>query len=451
MVVWIGLILSFVIGGFIGSCLIWFKVRRGLAEIATAQAIAAERKRILDERELELAGLRQNAMSLEKIKTALETEKNALLSAKKQQEENSEKISRNLLLEFEGLAHKILDEKSKKFDESSRKELLNIINPLKENIKIFQENVNRKHETDIQDRASLKKEIQFITQSGKELKESSDSLTKALRGDSKTQGKWGELILEKILENSGLKKGVEFSVQTSYQNDERGLQRPDVTLHLSNQKQLFIDSKVSLSHYDRYINAENASEETISLDSLENAFIARIKELGEKNYPAIQGITTLDFVIMFSPIESAFSLVAQRYEEKKKKTLFEFGWERGVIVATPLTLMSILKTINVCWQVEYQNKNALAIAEEADRLYDKFVTFVGKFEKIQLAIERSQTAFNEAKNTLVGQRSLSRGFDKIRQRLRKEQKLSNEYIEDDGFLEDSEAFIEEEAIDQLPF
>ncbi len=414
-----------------------------LSKSAGFFALAEERRNRISELEEEIINLRSSFAKLQKESVSIEEKKTALEELKKQHDKEIDEFRQKMLLEFENLAGKILGEKTKNFDENSKTALISLIDPLKANIKDFQTNIDKKYEDDLKDRTALKQEIRFITQAGKELKDSSEGLAKALRGDSRAQGKWGELVLERILESSGLKKGREFSVQESYSSEEAGRQRPDVTVYLPDQKIIFIDSKVSLTHYSEYIAVEDDFDKSAALVALENAFCTHIKELSQKKYQSIDDITTLDFVLMFTPIESAFSLITQNYEEGEGQSLFEFAWERGVIITSPTTLMPILKTINICWKAEYQNKNSKKIAEEAIKLYDKFVVFVTKLEKIGSSIKKLQEYFEGTMNTLQdGTGSLMKRCDHIRKLVKKERKVSEQYFEEDEIFDSTDDEIE---------
>lgn len=451
------------LGAVSGFCLAWVKSSRTLkrtscarealqqqyneeqSKLAGATALAEERNNIISQREEELNRLQIVCRQVEKDFASLNVKKEALEAQIGQQDKNAEEMRKRALLEFGNLARSILDEKTKIFDEKSQKDLKGLIEPLQKHIKTFQENIDKKYDADLRDRLAFKHEIRAITDTGKELKGASEALTKVLRGDSQAQGKWGELVLERILESSGLRKGEEFSVQTSYNNEDGDRLRPDVTVYLSNQKHIFIDSKVSLTHYDKYLGLEDDFEKSLVLAELETAFCTRIKELSEKKYPAAEGVAALDFVLMFTPIESVLSLVAQNYSEKRGQNLFEFAWEKGVIITSPLTLMPILKTIDICWKVEYQNKNAVTIAEEAGKMYDKFCVFVNKLEKIGDSISKSQECFEDAKKTLsTGKGSLIRKSDHLRTLLKKERKISGEYFDEDEVADDIDVAIEKD-------
>lgn len=408
--------------------------------ITSAQfmALAEERKGLIEKHEKSIGDLQAQNTELQKFIGVFETKQSTLEIKLKENEKEADERRQKALFEFDHLARKILDEKTKNFNEVSQKTLDGLIYPLKEKLKSFQEQIETTHKEDLRDRSALQQQIRSIIEAGKELKNSSDSLTKALRGDSKTQGKWGELVLEKVLEASGLRKGHEFTTQMSYSGEMGEKLLPDVALHLSNEKSVFIDAKVSLTHYDKYVSATDESATAFAENALVNSFCERIKELSKKNYQAIPNVETLDFVIMFTPIESALAVVIQYYEREYSETLFEYAWKKGVIVASPSTLMPVLRTIDLCWKAEFQRKNALEIAEEGGKLYDKFVIFLTKLEKVGNSIEKSRELFEETKRSLSeGTGNLIGKTEHIRKLLKKERKVPAEYFNHDPELSKS--------------
>lgn len=409
---------------------------------ASLSATIEGNKESLLNHETTIDRLRINNTELEKLIAEYKTKQSSLEIRLKENDKEENSRREKALLEFDKLARTILDEKTKTFDETSKKTLNGLIEPLKGEIKVFQEKIETTHKEDLKDRSALKQEISSITIAGKELRNSSDSLARALRGDSKTQGKWGELILEKVLESSGLRKGHEFSIQVSYSGEEGEKLLPDVTLHLSNDKNIFIDAKVSLTHYDKYLNTENDIEKFSAEHALVNSFCERVKELSKKKYQTIPKVDTLDFVIMFTPIESALAIVIQNYDKENTETFFEYAWKKGVIIASPLTLMPVLRTIDLCWKAEYQNKNALKIADEASKLYDKFVGFLTKFDKVEDSIKKLNDNLQDAKRSLSeGTGNLITRTETIRKLLKKERKVS------DSYLHEAKLYNEEEAMD----
>lgn len=306
-----------------------------------------------------------------------------------------EELQKRLVTEFENIASKILEEKSQKFTEQNKSNLDIILNPLKEKIKTFEEKVDKAYKEESAERITLKAEIKNLVELNKQVSEEANNLAKALKGDNKMQGNWGEVILEKILERSGLAKDIEYITQFQTSNESGKTIKPDVVVLLPDNKHIVIDSKVSLTAYESFVNAddetfrEKYSKEHIS--SVKN----HIKLLSEKNYQASSEFNTPDFVLMFIPIESSFSMAIQSDAE-----LFNFAWERKIVMVSPSTLLATLRTISSLWKQEKQTKNALEIAKQGGALYDKFVGFVEDLEKIGKSIDTTQAAYSSAMNKL---------------------------------------------------
>ncbi|MBL4592597.1 MAG: DNA recombination protein RmuC, partial [Flavobacteriales bacterium] len=228
-----------------------------------------------------------------------------------------------------------------------------------------------------------------------QMREDAQSLTKALKGDSKVQGNWGELILEKILESSGLIEGEEFETQHSSTNDEGKRLQPDIIINLPENKHIVVDAKVSLKAYEQYVNSSDNDEQKTYLKNHINSVKDQIKNLSEKNYSSAYGINSPDFVLMFMPIESSFGLAMQN-----DHGLYQYAWDKKVVIVTPSTLLATLKTIKSVWANEKQTKNAIEIARQAGALHDKFVNFVEDMEKIKKSLEQSNTSYDKAFNKL---------------------------------------------------
>lgn len=348
---------------------------------------------------------------------------------------------------------------------NSKTTLKTLFGNLENDIKEFRKSINEKYETDLKERTSFKMEVsriaadgmRVVTETGIKIQTSADSLTQALRGDFKAQGKWGEFILKKTLERSGLQEGEHYTVETSYENAEGNRQRPDITVLLPDQKSLFIDSKVSLAHYIQYIDASDELIKASALENLISAFCNHIKILSGKEYQDVSGVDTVDFVLMFIPVESIFSLVTDNYDKSNTETLFEFAWKKGVVISSPTTLMPILKTINRCWNIDNYNKNAQNIGKKAGELYKKFTTLMVSFEKVGRNIEKSQEAFIETKKLIqCGNGNILKRCDEIRGLLNKKRSgpLEHYYDETDDFDEDdnSESQLAQVGVsNDLPF
>lgn len=311
------------------------------------------------------------------------------------QKNEIEELQKKFKEEFENIANRLLDEKSKKFTEQNKTNLDIILNPLKEKIKDFEAKVEKAYNTERDERITLKAEIKNLMDGTKQISEDANNLTKALKGDNKKQGNWGEVILEKVLERSGLVKGQEYETQYSTNNDEGKRIQPDVLIKLPDNKHIVVDSKVSLIAYEAFVNAD--TEELKERFSKEHTLSIRnhVKLLSEKNYSASPDFNSPDFVLLFIPIESSFSLAVQLDQE-----LFSFAWDKKVVIVSPSTLLATLRTIASIWKQERQTKNAIEIAKQSGLLYDKFVGFIEDMDKIGKSIDASKFAYEGAINKL---------------------------------------------------
>ena len=309
---------------------------------------------------------------------------------------------------FENLANKILEEKSEKFVATNKTQIESILNPLQEKIKSFEERVETTHKDHLIQQTSLKEQITFLSSLNKQMTQETINLTNALKGDSKVQGNWGEVILERILEKSGLEKGREYEIQKSFSLEGKRLQ-PDVVINLPNDKKMIVDSKVSLTAYERYCNATDENEKQNYLKQHLLSLGNHIKQLSEKNYQQIYEVASPDFILLFVPIETAFALAINN-----DPNIYNQAFEKNIVIVTTSTLLATLKTIDSLWKNEKQQNNALEIAKQAGLLYDKFVGFVEDIQNIEKNIDRSKTDIEKAKNKLfLGNGNLVNAADKI--------------------------------------
>lgn len=326
------------------------------------------------------------------------------------QERYHQESSEKLELRLKEISQQIFEEKSKSFREDSLKGMELILNPFRERMSDFQRKVEEMHITDSKDRIKLQTEIERIILTNQKMSLETENLTRALKGDVKVQGNWGELILEKILEASGLRAGEEFTLQgknMNLKNEEGKHQMPDVIINLPENKHLIIDSKVSLVAYERYVN--NLEEEDLSafLDSL----YAHIKGLSQKNYQGLEKLSTPDYVMLFIPIEGAFMLAMQ-----KDKELFTFAWEHNIVLVGPSTLLATLRTVSSLWKQERQTKNALEIARQAGALYDKFVGVAQDLDQIESQLKRVGDSVEGLKGKmLTGKGSVAARMENLRE------------------------------------
>jgi DNA recombination protein RmuC len=270
-----------------------------------------------------------------------------------------------------------------------------LLNPLKENIKAFEDKVEKVYKSESDERNVLKGEITKMMELNKQISDDAANLTKALKGDNKKQGNWGEMVLDKLLEGSGLIEGTNYSKQSSFIAEDGNRLLPDVVIFLPDEKHIVIDSKVSLVAYEKLVNAEDEDRESFIKQHI-NSIKTHIGGLSGKNYQDLYQINSPEFVLLFIPIESSFAIAVQHDQE-----LFDFAWNKRVVIVTPSTLLATLKTVASIWKQEQQTRNAIDIATKAGSLYDKFVGFVSDLQKVGDSLEKSQKAYGEAMGKLT--------------------------------------------------
>ncbi|MGA0941582.1 MAG: DNA recombination protein RmuC [Flavobacteriaceae bacterium] len=309
-------------------------------------------------------------------------------------QEELESLQKQFKTEFENLAQKIFEEKSTKISEENQKNIKTLLDPLRERITDFSQKVEENNKQNLTFHETFKVQLRHMQEQSLEMKNETSNLIKALKGDNKLQGNWGELVLERILEKSGLRKDSEYSVQQSFTNEDGRRLMPDVILNLPNNKKIVIDSKVSLVHYEQLVNANEEEKDALSKLHL-NSLQRHIKELSEKRYEDIYEIDSPDFVILFIPIEPAFAAALQQEPQ-----LYLKAFERNIILVTPTTLLPTLRTIDTMWNNERQHKNALEIAQRAGALHDKFVGFIEDLNKVGLRMNDAKKSYEDAMKKL---------------------------------------------------
>lgn len=342
----------------------------------------------------------------------IKAEENLIAQEQKQieQEKYIADLQQRFKLEFENIANKVLDEKTEKFTIQNRANLDIILNPLKENIKAFEDKVDKVYKTESDERNVLKGVISQLMDQSKQIQEDANNLTKALKGDNKKQGNWGEVILERVLERSGLVKDREYRIQLSLSSSAGTRMQPDVIIDLPDDKHIVVDSKVSLLAYERLVTAETDDQREIELKQHLLSLKNHIQNLSAKNYHELYQINSPDFVLLFMPIESSFAIAVQHDAE-----LFNYAWDRRVVMVSPSTLLATLRTIASIWKQERQNRNVLEIARLSGSMYDKFVGFLADMEGIGRNIKLSQDAYDKALNKLsTGAGNLSNTSEKIK-------------------------------------
>ena len=342
----------------------------------------------------------------------------------KEQKEEVEKLQEKFTKEFENLANKILDEKSNKFTEQNKENMKNILTPLQDKIQLFEKKVEDTHKESIDYHAALRQQILGLREMNLQMSKETLNLTKALKGDSKMQGNWGELILERVLEKSGLEKDREYFVQQSHTNSDGGRVFPDVVIHLPDGKKMIVDSKVSLTSYEKYINEEDENLKIGFLKDHINSIKRHVEQLGDKNYQDLYQIESPDFVLLFIPMEPAFALALN-----EDTTLYNKAFEKNIVIVTPSTLLATLRTIDSMWTNQKQQENAFEIARQAGALYDKFEGFVADLIKIGKKIDESKVEYQGAMNKLVdGSGNLIKRVENLKKMGAKTQKTLPENI-----------------------
>jgi DNA recombination protein RmuC len=312
-----------------------------------------------------------------------------------EQKEEVEKLQEKFTKEFENLANKILDEKSTKFTEQNKENMKNILSPLQDKIQLFEKKVEDTHKESIDYHAALRQQILGLRDMNIQMSKETLNLTKALKGDSKMQGNWGELILERVLEKSGLEKDREYFVQQSHITATGQRVYPDVVIQLPDGKKMIVDSKVSLTAYEKYINEEDHTLKTGYLKEHVSSVKRHVEQLSDKNYQDLYQIASPDFVLLFIPMEPAFAIALN-----EDTTLYNKAFEKNIVIVTPSTLLATLRTIDSMWTNQKQQENAFEIARQAGALYDKFEGFVADLIKIGKKIDESKTEYDGAMNKL---------------------------------------------------
>ncbi len=339
-----------------------------------------------------------------------ETEFEHLFQRNQEQKQEVEQLQEKFTKEFENLASKIIEEKSNKFTELNKENIKNILSPLQDKIQLFEKKVEDTHKESIDYHAALRQQILGLSEMNEKMSKETVNLTKALKGDSKTQGNWGELVLERVLEKSGLEKDREYFVQQNFVNSEGQRVMPDVVISLPDGKKMIVDSKVSLTAYEKYINEENDLFKSGFLKEHVNSIKRHIDQLSDKNYNDLYQIESPDFVLLFIPIESAFALALN-----EDTTLYNKAFERKIIIVTPTTLLATLRTIDSMWTNQKQQENAVEIARQAGALYDKFEGLITDLVKIGKKMDDTKSDYSNAMNKLIeGKGNLITSVEKLK-------------------------------------
>ncbi|MEL0457111.1 DNA recombination protein RmuC [Flavobacteriaceae bacterium SZ-1-7] len=395
----LAILISAAIGGYLGML---FTKLQSKSEQSTLE----ERQKQMG---LTIEDLKQNLTKIELEREEIRREKellNSELARKNTEYENLQQLNlqrdkeleerqEQLRKDFELLANKILEEKSNKFTEQNKENIKNILNPLQEKIKTFEEKVDLSQKESISMHSALKEQLLGLKDLNQQMTKEASNLTKALKGDSKMQGNWGELVLERVLEKSGLEKDREYFVQQSFTLANGSRVLPDVVLHLPDNKKMIIDSKVSLTDYERLVNADDIDKPQY-LKAHVNSVKKHVDQLSEKNYQDLYDIESPDFVLMFIPIEPAFAVVVN-----EDNSIYNKAFEKNIVIVTPSTLLATLRTIDTMWNNEKQQRNAIEIARQAGALYDKFEGLVSDLTGVGKKIDAAKSDYSAAMNKLV--------------------------------------------------
>ena len=416
-----------VIGFFLGS---YFSKLKTKSEQSTLEERQNQMSLTIEELKQNLAKIENDREEIRREKEFLNTE----LTRKNSEYENLQELNlkrdkeleerqEQLRKDFELLATKILDEKSEKFTLQNKENIKNILNPLQEKIKTFEEKVDLTQKESISMHSALKEQLLGLKDLNQQMTKEATNLTRALKGDSKMQGNWGELVLERVLEKSGLEKDREYFVQQSFTRDDGSRVLPDVVLNLPDGKKMIIDSKVSLTDYERLVNADD-DDKLQFLKAHTNSIRKHVDQLSEKNYQDLYDMESPDFVLMFIPIEPAFAVVVN-----EDNTIYNKAFEKNIVIVTPSTLLATLRTIDSMWNNEKQQRNAIEIARQAGALYDKFEGLVTDLTGVGKKIDAAKNDYSSAMNKLVdGRGNLITSVEKLKKMGAKAKKSLPEAI-----------------------
>jgi len=405
-------IIYLIIGLTIGGLAAWFiassKFKGATGRVEERSSILEKEKSNLENG---LSSERQKVIDLNSKLAGLQSDYNNLQQKLNEQKAEIEELQQKFTKEFENLAKKIFDEKGKNFSEHNKEKLNELLNPLKDQILRFEQKVEETNKESIRGHASLREQLSMLKDMNQLITQEAKNLTEALKGQSKTQGNWGEFILESILEKSGLVKGREYVVQESLTAESGKRFQPDVIIKLPENKSIVIDSKVSLVAYEKFISLDDEHQKQLSLREHINSIRSHIKNLSSKNYQNLYQLESLDFVLMFMPVEPAFALAVQN-----DQTIFNDAFEMNIVIVSPSTLLATLRTISSIWRQEKQNRNAMEIAKQSGDMLDKFTAFVEDLLTVGKGLISVKDNYDKAMNKLTdGRGNLINRAEKIKQ------------------------------------
>ena len=370
--------------------------KAAIAKLLTDLAVSDEKFKQFQNKESEFRQLQQLYVESKTQNAELQTRMSEQVKNAEEKLNLLKDAETRLNNQFENLAGKIFDERNRQFTEHNKTSLDHIVRPLREQLGEFKQRIETVYDNENKDRSSLREEIISLRRDTAQMNQEALNLTRALKGDKKTQGNWGEMILETVLEKSGLRKGIEYETQSAFRDEDNKLFKPDVIVRLPEDKDIIIDSKVSLVAYELHCSTDDEAERVVALKQHTEAVRTHIKGLSAKDYSGLKGLRTLDFVLLFMPIEAAFIAAFQADER-----LFTDAFEHKIIVVTPTTLLATLRTIENIWRYERQNENARAIADKAGIVYDKIRGFVEDLDKLGKQLSTVHTTYDGVMNKLT--------------------------------------------------
>lgn len=401
------------IGFYIGKLLSRLASEKEKATLEERASLLQQSKEIVDNNLIELQKeVKSNQQDKEQLltqNTRLESELRNLQLKLNENKSEVDKLQEKFTKEFENLANKILDEKSTKFTEQNKENIKNILNPLQEKIKVFEDKVDKTHKESIDYHAALRQQILGLKELNQQMSKETLNLTKALKGDSKVQGDWGETQLEILLEKANLVKDIHYTTQGGYRDDEGKLKKPDFIINLPNDRHLILDSKVSLTAYEQYFSSENESDKDLFLKKHIESIRKHFKDLSDKKYEALYDINSPDYVLMFVPIEPAYLLALS-----KNDGLYLEALDKNIVLVSTSTLLATLSTISSMWRQENQKRNVLEIAKQAGSLYDQFVNLTNDLIKVGNQLKTVQGSYDSSMKKLTGRGNLIKKVEKIK-------------------------------------
>lgn len=412
MTIYVVSIVMLLIGAIVGAVIVWLVMRkqseqsRALYEQSMSDTVTLREK--VTALTAELATAQADGRHLQQ---QLDKQLSEAQAAQEQHKRELAEMQQRLTTEFENIANRVLQQRQEDFSQQSRKQIGDMLLPLSERIKDFREQVSNAFNQETREKASLQAELKHLIELNQTLSKDATNLTQALKGDVKKQGNWGEFILEKVLEASGLRKGMEYEREVVVHGVEGDVLRPDVIIRMPDNKHIIVDSKVSLVAYEQLQHAETDEQYKSLLKAHTESLKQHVKELYEKQYQRATGLNTPDFVLMFVPIEASYSVAIQA-----DSTLYDYALERKIVIVSPTTLLATLHTISYVWKQENQSRNAQEIARLAGAMYDKLCGMTEDFQKVQKSLDAAQKAYNETfKKLSEGNGNVLRTADRIRE------------------------------------